>query len=756
MKFRIVKVIFITISVFLLFLLISVGSLAIYAKNFVSFDTDESLFAEAKEEKRIRFYYDATGEEKLESYSPVLYEEVNLSDKRREWYSYGEFSQMLRDGFLAMEDRDFFTHHGIDLKRTFAAALNYIFGGNDSFGGSTLTQQVIKNISGDNEKTVKRKLDEIIRAYHLEYAHSKEEIFELYLNIIPMSNNVYGIGLAAESYFGKAPSELNAAECATLIAVANAPSRYNPYKNVDLCTEKRNKVLYVMHEQGVIDYDTYIDAKNTPIVLKNGGNTSDNIRSWFSETVISEVISDLTKERNCSYEAARLLLYKNGAEIYTTVDPIIQNTLEEYFENSDNFPEEIKNGLEYSMVICDTESGKLRAVVGGVGKKKSNRAYNNALMLHTPGSVIKPLALYLPLIDEGKISWSTVFDDVPVTFSQNANGEYIEYPKNYPPKYEGLTTVADALRKSKNTVAVRLYNMLGAEKIYNYLSENFEFDSLVYSESGVRGKITDLAPSPLALGQLSKGVSLRKLTEAYTVFGREGRCSEGCSYIAAFDCEGNSIIKKERIEKQVCTPESARLMTQLLSLVVESGTASKITLGDVYDTAGKTGTSGNDMDRLFVGYTPYYTAGVWCGYADRSSAVGGHEKNHFTVWDGVMKLVHEKKVGYSEYEKHFSTEGLLYAPFCRDSGKLLTRECLYDPRGDRLDFGYFIKGTEPQEECDRHILLYEKSFPFISKISLLKIDERNFPKIIEVTDEKYAYRIRKKANMQLYKYRNMC
>ncbi len=744
MKFRIVKVIFVIISVLVFLLLLSIGALALYANNFVSFETDEALFAEAKEEKSISFYYDANGEGELENYSPVLYEEVNLSDKRREWYSYGEFSRLLREGFLAIEDRGFFAHHGIDLKRTLAAAANYIFGDKGSFGGSTLTQQVIKNISGDNEKTVKRKLDEIIRAYHLEYTHSKEEIFELYLNIIPMSNNIYGIGLAAESFFGKEPSELDAAECATLIAVANAPSRYNPYKNYDLCIEKRNRVLYVMHEQGVIDYSTYAEAKKAPIVLKESRGFSDNAWSWFSETVISEVISDLMKERECSYEAARLLLYKNGAEIYTTVDPIIQSTLEEYFENPDNFPEEIKNSLEYSMVICDTETGKLRAVVGGVGKKKTNGTYNNAIILHTPGSVIKPLSLYLPLIDERRISWASVFDDVPVSFSKNANGEYVEYPKNYPQRYDGLTTVADALRKSKNTVAVRLYNMLGAEKIYNYLRENFGFETLVYRENGKKGKITDLAPSPLALGQLSKGVSLRKLTEAYTVFGSEGIYREGCSYIAVFDSDGKIITRKERAEKEICAPESARLMTQLLSLVVDSGTAAKITLGDIYDTAGKTGTSGSDRDRLFVGYTPYYTAGIWCGYTDNSSAVGSHEKNHFTVWDEVMKLIHERKVGYSEQEKHFSIDGLVYAPFCRDSGKLFTRECLYDARGDRLDFGYFIKGTEPKENCDRHLLLYENAFPFISKISLLKIDGRSFPKRIEVTDEKYAYRPKKR------------
>ena len=191
-------------------------------------------------------------------------------------------------------------------------------------------------------------------------------------------------------------------------------------------------------------------------------------------------------------------------------------------------------------------------------------------------------------------------------------------------------------------------------------------------------------------------------------------------------------------------------MSQLLSLVVESGTASKITLKNMIDTAGKTGTSGNDMDRWFIGYTPYYTAGIWCGYQNKESSVGNHERNHLKIWDEVMKLIHEEKIGYSEISKSFSTEGLIYAPYCKDSGKCLSEACEYDPRGERIAYGYFIKGTEPKEACDRHILceydvftgrvrrcdgVEENSFP----ISLLDVPKREFPKEIRIADENYAY-----------------
>ncbi len=749
MKSRVVKVFFIIICALVLCILLAVGALAVYVNAGVDFEADEALFRSAQADESIRFYYDENKSDSLDSYSPVLFKEIKCSNEKREWYPYEDFSPYLINGFIAMEDRGFFSHHGIDVKRTLAATANFVFNRGKDFGGSTITQQVIKNISGNSEKTVKRKLDEIIRAYHIEYSHSKEEIFELYLNVIPMSNNITGIGLASKSFFGKAPSDLSADEAATLIAIANAPTRYNPYRHNAECKEKRDKVLYVMYQEGVIDYELYNSARAKPISVLDGERNDDSVKSWFIETVTEDVTRDLMKRYGYSYEAARFLLYKRGADIYTTVDPTIQGELEKYFENTDNFPDECSNGLEYSMVISDAEKNLLRGIVGAVGKKRSNGECNYALTLNTPGSALKPLALYLPLIDEEKIRWSTVFDDVPVSFYKDANGKTVEYPKNYPAKYDGLITASEALRVSKNTVAVRLYNMLGAEKIYKYLSDNFEFQSLVYSEKGINGRVTDLAPSPLALGQLSKGISLRKLTEAYNVFSNEGKLNIGRSYIAVFDSEGKIIIENKREERQVSSAESARVMTQLLKEVVESGTASKIDLKNIYDTAGKTGTSGSDRDRIFIGYTPYYIAGIWCGYPDKSNSVGNHAKNHFSVWNDVMRIIHEKTIGYEEQERFFSTENLVYESFCKDSGELFSKNCSYDPRGNRLGYGYFIRGTEPSRECDRHVIFYENLFPFLSKIALVKIEERIFPKEIAVSDEKYAYREKQGKNRKI-------
>ena len=740
MKSKFLKSFFYIIISLIFIVLFFIIGIIIYSKNNIDFDSDEALFMDASTDKSIRFYYDASQGSSLDGYRAVLFSEISCSSGAGEWCSYDGFSRYLTEGFVAVEDKGFFNHHGIDVKRTAAAAFNYVFGGNKNFGGSTITQQVIKNISGDNEKTVKRKLEEIIRAYHIECTHSKEEIFELYLNIIPMSNNIVGAAKAAETFFGKSPSDVNAAEAATIIAVANAPSRYNPYKNTEECKKKRDIVLSVMYESGIIDQALYSESVELPITLKEK-KYKNNVNSWYTETVLSDVIADLMNG-GYSYEAARVLIYGKGASIYSAVDPTVQKTLERYFENYDNFPKECKDGLEYSMVVCDAENNMLKGIVGKVGEKNFRGGYNLATTLHTPGSVLKPIALYLPLINENKITWSTVFDDAPVSFSKGNDGEWREYPFNSPKGYDGLTTVADALKKSKNTVAVRLYNMLGAERIYNYLKDEFQIDTLVYSENTKNGTLTDLAPSPLALGQLTKGISLRKLTESYGVFGN-GILKKSRSYVAVFDNEGKLLLENKNEEKRVSTREAARVMTQLLSEVVENGTAHKITLKNIYDTAGKTGTSGADRDRIFVGYTPYYTAGIWCGYPDGNRGVGNHTKNHLSVWDEVMKEIHEKALSNREEIKGFSTEDLIYAPFCLDSGEAVADACKCDVRGERIAYGYFIDGTQPTNPCSRHVVVYEDIFPFLSKISLLRIEERSFPKDVIVADEKYAYRTRK-------------
>ncbi len=729
-------------------LFIAVLYSAVYTK--IDFSLDESLFLSQRRGNITKFYCDAISGDF--EYTPLEISASAPSENKKIWYSYENIGQNIKNAFISAEDRNFFKHRGVDIKRTGFAILNYFLHLKPKFGGSTITQQVIKNISGDNQQSISRKLSEIIRATHIENSHTKEEIFELYLNIIPMGEGVAGVGLASEYYFGKSADELTNAEAATLAAITNAPTKYNPRRNTEACIKKRNNVLYAMYECGFLndsEYEASITEKLS--IIENDGDYTD-ISSWFIETVCDDVCRDLAREMRISESAARVLIINGGLSIYTTQNPIIQKTLEEHFENTDNFPADLKNGLCYSMVISDSKSGDLLGIVGGAGKKTANRILNNALVPHTPASTLKPLALYAPLIDEGRIRWSTVFDDVPVTFTPSGDGEYIKYPHNYPSVYDGLITVSDALRVSKNTVAVNLYNIMGKRRVFESLRRDFGFNTLIESDTSDSGRvITDLAPSPLALGQLSVGISLRDLTHAYTVFPSGGVLSGGRSYVAVYDHDGKLLIDNSSKSERIYKNESANLMNQLLMRVTESGTAKLITLDSIVDTAGKTGTSARDMDRLFVGYTPYYTAGIWCGFPDKSREVGAQSITHLEIWDEVMKKIHEQTLGRLESYEGFSTEGLEYLPYCKDSGEIFTEACEYDPRGSRMEFGYFIKSDVPNRLCDRHVLChYDKETSAIASVgcprenlvltSLLDIPWRSFPEQVYITDAEYVWR----------------
>ena len=341
-------------------------------------------------------------------------------------------------------------------------------------------------------------------------------------------------------------------------------------------------------------------------------------------------------------------------------------------------------------------------MIGNGGEKRSELLFNYATSNVTPGSVLKPLALYAPLIDKDEISWSSIFDDAPIEYRKDGEEE-IPYPRNSPDVYDGLIDINDALKRSKNTVAIRLFSLLGAENIFKHLKYDYGFDTLIEKERGSNGEIiTDLGAAPLALGQLSYGVSLRGLTEAYNVFPSEGILSRGRSYSIVYSRDGDILIEKKAEGKRLYSEETAQLMNQLLSNVVNDGTARRITLKEIVDVAGKTGTSGNDKDRLFIGYTPYYTAGIWCGFARGDASVGFNTPSHLEIWDKVMTRIHEKMVfnGYEENIGGFNTDKLVIAPYCSISGLAPKEECGLDD-GATVKLGYY-KASDELDGCDCH------------------------------------------------------
>ncbi len=742
-RFSILKIISLALVIIALLSVLLLGGAYLYVKKNINYSADEELFRRASAFESTVFYgKDYTGGE---DYLPV---KAELSGSLRKTYvPLSEVPKELIEGFISVEDHAFFEHSGVDYKRTAYAALNYLFGKEKRFGASTITQQVVKNISGDNEITVSRKLSEILRALHIEKTFEKEEILELYLNIVPMSGNIYGVSEAARLFFGKSISDLTLSECATLIGITNAPTAYSPYRDPKKCLEKRDSVLDIMKREGVITQEECTLAKTSELRVLPEGESEDRIDSWFVEGVIEEVSADLAEKYGISSSAARIMLLSGGYSVYTTMDIRAQGILEEYFENDESFERAKSLGADYSMVVLDSESADMIAVIGSAGKKRGNRLLDNSSVPHIPASALKPLAIYAPLIDEGLINWATVIDDTPISFKET-DGEYKAYPKNSPDIYDGLTTVKDAIRLSKNTVSMKLASERTPELIYNFLKTKFKIDTLVYKETKNGRTLTDIGLAPMALGQLTRGISLKKLTECYTVFPSGGMLNNSRNYLYVKDYEGNTVLKNEKNSERIFKAETARIMNKLLSEVVSDGTARSLRLKEIVDTAGKTGTSSGNKDKMFIGYTPYFTAGIWCG--SEKSSVSGLAPTPLSLWDEIMGELHNELLRKGELSS-FNTEGLIYAPYCRDSGGIYSDNCLYDPRGDRMEYGYFAKDNIPKEDCTAHVLVnYDSLYKgislgkcpeeYCSKVSLIKIPNRSFPTEIFITDSEYACR----------------
>lgn len=688
--------------------------------------------------------------------TPIELENERLfGAENRIWISGDDIPRHVKNAFIAIEDHRFYSHGGVDIKRTAGAVLTFFTKG--SYGGSTITQQLIKNLTGDNSVTVKRKLTEIKRALTLEKSISKERILELYLNTVYLSRGCYGIRTAAEKYFSHDVSDLTLEEAATLAGIIQYPTHYDPISNPENCRERRNTVLLRMYELEMISEAEYTAAAATPLTLNISETKKDGAHnSWFTDAVIEEVINDLCNEKGYSRAAASSLIYCGGLSIYTTMRHEIQSELENIYLHDEDFP---KNKSGYSAdsacVIVDSANGNVVALVGGRGEKKSDRIFCLATqMLRSPGSVIKPVSVYAPALESGVITWSSVFDDVPCKFNKSGD-KYIPWPKNNPRIYSGITNIKTAVEKSINTVAVQVVERVGISKSF-YFCKKAGITTLTERKklpSG--GSLTDMAVAPLALGATSIGVSVKEMTAAYTMFAAEGVGSRARTYTRVLDKNGDILLEKKQNSRAIISPENAEIMTRLMEGVVSHGTASNISLAKVIPIAGKTGTSSANTDRWFIGYTRGgYVCGVWYGYKEARD-IGVYSDNPAgAVFDKVMTALYSKNLISAQAAKSVSADtekNIVSVLYCRDSGKLPCPACMLDPRGNRIELGYFVKGTEPKEKCDAHITVkYDYKTHAIAcdkcpeenikEISLVKNYSRSFPCQVQVTDAQYMYR----------------
>ena len=545
---------------------------------------------------------------------------------------YSEIPADLINAFVAIEDKRFYLHEGIDFLRTGKAAVNYVFG-DGGFGGSTITQQLVKNLTEYDDFSVDRKLIEAFSATGLERKYDKSEILEMYLNVINLSEGCRGIGAASEFFYSKNPTQLTLAECATIAAITNNPARYDPLKHPEKNKQRRDLVLKCMLEQGYINEIEYNEAVKEPIKLnlskkyKNG-----SVNSWYIDMVTEDVLNDLSEKYGITKKSASLMLYRGGFRIYTAMDENIQNVLDGYYSDEYNFPIGEDGEIPQSaMIVIDPYSGDILGVAGAVGIKSANRLQNYATNAkRPPGSTIKPLSVYAPALDRGLIKWSTVIEDSPI---DDGGSRGTPWPQNVSRDYVGKVDVKYAIEHSLNTVAVKVLQMVGEKESFNFLKNKLLIKSLDAKK--------DMGAASLALGQPSHGVTLREITAAYSVF-EEGIMSRPRSYYFVTDSDGKIILGNAPSQEKVISKESAAIMTKLLETVVDTGTAAgKIALDRNVSVAGKSGTSNNNCDRYFIGYTPELLAGVWFGYEYPKdlSQFGGNLSVY--IWDEVMSKIYE-------------------------------------------------------------------------------------------------------------------
>ncbi len=674
----------------------------------------------------------------IDMYNPTELTEERIFFKNSEWCSIYDMPKNLINAFIAVEDHKFYEHNGVDWPRTIKATLNYIFKLEKSgFGGSTITQQLIKNLTGDNMVTPKRKIEEIMRAINLEKDLGKNEILELYLNVVYLSQNAYGVQSASRLYFGKDVTELTLAECASLASIVKSPVKYDPYANPENNESRRSLILNMMLSYGMISRDEYDEAiaQMLQINSKIEVERVSGVYSWFTEKLISDVARDLMKQYNLSYEGALTMINKGGLNIYSTMDKNVQDAVDSAFENYIAYLKP-QNGKypEGACVVLDPYTSDILGIAGGVGVKSANRIFNRATDAKRPlGSVIKPLSVYALGIENRKFTYASAYDDTPLL----RNGEL--WPNNASGKYLGRVSINYALEHSINTVAVKALLDVGIENSFDFCKNKL---SLNLSND-------DKNEAPLALGQLTNGDSLLNTTNAYSIFANGGSLAEPRSYYYVTDNYGNILLSNDYKHTRVISEDTATIMNIMLGNVVKNGTGKTISLKDSFEVCAKTGTSGENKDKWFIGYTPHYLCGVWVGY-DEPMSMSGSALYASSLFDAVMTRAH---IGKDAEAQIFNSGNIVAREFCMDSGALASEQCTLDPRLNRVQVGYFIRGSEPRDYCDLHkeividsqsgMIADENTNPMLKrKIALIDYNREPVLDSLDVLDKKYLLKSR--------------
>lgn len=659
---------------------ITLISLGIYIFNLASEPTGIDLKAKSLNQTSRIFVMDAD--------SGKFTERQKLYDvENRIWVDYAEIPQHMKDAQVTIEDKRFFDHNGVDWTRTISA-VGALVGGRDSYGGSTITQQLIKNITDDNEVSITRKLREICKAIKLEQEYTKEQILEAYLNVVNYGNNCQGVEAAAQLYFGKSIRECSLAQCAAIAGITQNPSYWNPLLYPENNNRRRENILYEMYDQGKIDEDelnaalaeskqmTFVGVTNN--YDEDDEETEEKVQNWYYNQMIYDLRADLAKLYNISDGAASEKIYTEGLSIYSAMDEKMQDYIEEAALNMERKDDP---DIQIGSVLMGFD-GRVIATVGSSQRKTGpldwDRATHSALQ---PGSSIKPVLVYPIAIEKQQLYFSSEVLDEPIDdYETGADGQKISGPRNAYGSYFGEMLLPDAIEYSSNATAVQVMKMIGGPSVaYEQATTKMGYKKLSEEDSYQIGS--------LSIGGMVGGVSVREMAAGFAYMGNGGLYYEPYTYYYVTDSEGNVIIdNRDKVPKQAYSPETATIMNRLLHYNVTNSQHTRAEYAQIegWDIIGKTGTTNDDKDCWFCGMSPYAVMATWTGF-DVPQTI-----NDTTRSASFFKNVMSKYLEGKEKKEYSLSPNVIAASYNPYSGLIISTD---NPSGKYV--GYYVKDNLP-------------------------------------------------------------
>ena len=649
-----------------------VGSFIIYVFGFIDDDIQENLY-DLKLDYTTTIYVKDKNADTYKEYQRVH------GGENRIWVSYDKekatakaadyngIPQMLADAFTDIEDERFWEHQGVDWKRTAGAFANmFLHFWSSNQGGSTITQQLVKNLTSDKQQNAMRKIREIMRARKIESKVDKNTILECYLNTVTFAHGIGGVEVASNYYFNKSVNELTLAECASLAAIVKEPERYRPDKYPENNAARKVTVLKKMRSFGHITKEEYEQAKNeeVKIIADDSLIKEVEINSYFVDALIDDVVDDLVEKFDCDESYAEQNFYNGGYKIYCTLDTDIQSIIDEYYTDESNFHNSSKGQKGQSAFTVMDYNGHVVGIAGGTGKKTTNRGLNRATSSpRSPGSTMKPMASYSLALDNNLITYSTIFKDQPITL---ADGK--KWPPNWYGYYGGSVTVAKALERSINTVPAQLVEKMSIESVFDHLTNDMKISTLK------RDGNADLTYSSMALGSCYKGVTTLEACAAFSTFGNKGKHYEPTFYTKVTDQHGNVVLDGEKTPSIAMSEDTAVIMNHLLRNVVDGSQGTGKAVRSYFPKMpiyAKTGTTNENENCWLSGGTPYYVASCWYGYDTPEAVSGSYSGTATKTWAKIMSKIH-KNLPYKEFDE---SEYVTCRRYCTASGMVATSNC---------------------------------------------------------------------------------